>query len=167
MLDIIGILMSTLLLIQTRKFPWIKVTFVLSLFFSFAQWYHFEESANIRKITIYNIAGRTAIDLMENGQVYFIADSVLKHEYDNINFHITSNRIRNGVRSVHSGEPLQKKLPGCSLMVWRDISILQIHDPVFYIPHGLYVDYVVVSNNAVTKLNELRDQLDAEEIYFR
>ncbi len=160
---LIGILISMLLLIQTRKFKWIKIAFAFSILFSLAQWHHFEENINIRRITIYNVAGHTAIDLIDNGHVYFVTDSILNHDRDKIGFHIASNRIKCGVRSVIPAELLQKKLPGCSLMVWKGQSILQIDRPQFFIPKGLCVDYVIVSNNAVANLAQLQSQVNAKK----
>lgn len=161
---LIGIFISILLLIQKKKFEWAVVSFFIGVVFSLTQWLHFNKDVNIQKITIYNVPGHTAMDLMDRGQVYFIGDSAMRADPDKIGFHITPNRVKAGSKSIFSGSAFLRQLPGCALMVWKGRTFLQIHDPVFSLPDGLRVDYVIASNNAVNNLVDLVKQVHTNGI---
>ena len=159
-----GVLLSILLLIRTRKFGWVNATFLLGIFYAALQWYHYESEVNIRKITVYNIAGHTAIDFFDNGQAYFLSDSVLRGDAQKIGFHIAGNRIKSGIKRTHNADEIVNSRPGCSLLVWNKKSVLQIHEPGLSFPERLKVDIVVISNNAVTNVDELLKQIDTRNI---
>ena len=161
---IFALLVSITLLVRTRRFVWIKVGFFLGISISGLQWYHYYSEINVRKMTVYNINGHTAIDFFDRGQYYFMADSVLKNNIQKINFHIASNRIKSGARSFGYLPVIHDNGHGCALIVWNNLSLLQIYDSQFRIPPGLNVDFIVISNNAVTRVDELRKQIDAKSI---
>ena len=39
---------------------------------------------------VYNVGGHSAIDLIDHGKAYFIADTALQNNVDKISFHITA-----------------------------------------------------------------------------
>src|SRR5690606_18197926 len=119
--------------VRTRRFVWIKVGFFLGISISGLQWYHYYSEINVRKMTVYNINGHTAIDFFDRGQYYFMADSVLKNNIQKINFHIASNRIKSGARSFGSLPVIHDSGHGCALIVWNNLSLLQIYDSQFRI----------------------------------
>lgn len=159
-----AILLAVSLLLRTRKFFWTKVAFFMGVIFSGVHWHHYSKEINVRKIIVYNIAGHTAVDLFDNGQVYFLGDSVLTTNQKKINFHIAANRIKSGARKTSSGDEIRESRPGCSLIVWNQKSILQIHEPIFSLPGTLRLDLVIISNDAVTNVDELRKQIDTKYI---
>jgi competence protein ComEC len=161
---IFALLLSIILLLKTRKFVWIKVAFLLGIGFSGMEWYHYNSEINVRKITVYNVNGHTAIDLFDKGKVCFIGDSVLKKNLQKVNFHIASNRIKSGAVTVDTVPIIENHAQGCSLIVWNDKFIVQIHDRQFKIPKGLKVDFLIISNNAVTNVEELNKQIQARNI---
>ncbi|HKZ36510.1 MAG TPA: ComEC/Rec2 family competence protein, partial [Chryseolinea sp.] len=164
---LLGIILVIILLLHTRKFAYFLAASLILFIYSMAQWNHFQRDVNVQKLTVYNVKGHTAIDLMDRGQTFFIADSVLLKDSDKIGFHITPHRIMLGVNeTVRSGNWLLKDLKGCSLMVWKGKSILRIHDKDFYFPKNLSVNYVIISNNAVKDLAEVRGQIKMEQLIF-
>ncbi len=109
---------------------------------------------------VYNVAGHSAIDLIDHGNAYFIADTALQNNVDRISFHITPHRIKAGVRrAIPPGAGFQQQLSGCALMVWKGKSFLQIYDRKFAVPDGLSVDFLIVSNNAVNNFQELESRI--------
>jgi competence protein ComEC len=159
-----AILLAVLLLLRTRKFVWVKAAFFMGVIFSCAHWYHYAKEINVRKIIVYNIAGHTAVEFFDNGQVYFLGDSALTTNPKKINFHMAANRIKSGARKTHSGDEMRESRPGCSLIVWNQKSILQIHEPTFSLPGTLQLDLVIISNDAVKNVDELLKQIDAKNI---
>jgi competence protein ComEC len=159
-----AILLAVLLLLRTRKFVWLKVAFFTGVIFSCMHWYHYTKEINVRKIIVYNIAGHTAVEFFDNGQVYFLGDSALKRNPKKISFHIASNRIKSGARKTYSGDQIRESRPGCSLIVWNRKSILQIHESTFSLPGTLQLDLVIISNDAVKNVDELLKQIDTKNI---
>jgi competence protein ComEC len=161
---LLGMLVVMLLLIQTRRFIWVTVTFFLGILFSLAQWHHFQQDINIQKVVIYDVGGYSAIDLVDRGQVYFIADSALQKDAGKIDFHIKPHRVKTGGIKIHTANDFQQKLSGCSLFVWKGKSFLRIYDPAFFIPQGVHVDYVIASQNAVKDPHKLFEQIQMERL---
>jgi competence protein ComEC len=161
---LIGLLLAVLLLHHTRKFVWVKMICFLGVIFSGLQWYHYHRDVNIRQLTVYNIAGHTAVDLIENGKAYFIADSSLRTLAQKVDFHVSSNRIKCGVKRIYSGVELQENRRGCSIIVWSNHSVLQIHEPEFRLPEKVRVDFVIISNDALTNVEEFTKQISANRL---
>lgn len=157
---IISILIAILLLLETRKFKWVIFTVVLAMVFSFVQWHHYDQNINIQKVTVYHVNGHSAIDFVDRGQAYFIADSALRTDANKIDFHITPHRVKVGVgKRINSTEAFEQQLTGCRLMVWKGKTFLQIYDSQHSLPVELKVNYVIVSNNAVTNLPQFVKQI--------
>ena len=109
---------------------------------------------------VYNVAGHSAIDLIDHGNAYFITDTALQNNVDRISFHITPHRIKAGIRrAIPPAAGFQQQLSGCALMVWKGKSFLQIYDRKFAVPDGLSVDFLIISNNAVTSFQELASRI--------
>jgi competence protein ComEC len=158
------LIVGVLLIIRSKSFIWVKIVFALGCLFVGAQWYHYIQQVSIRKLTVYNIRGHTAIDFFENGQAFFLADSLLMDQPQKTDFHIVGNRIKSGVTTVHKYENYVHDEGGTSLMVWNNKSILRIHQASFNLPRRLQVDYVIISNNAVRNLSDLLEQITAQKV---
>ena len=164
---LLGILLVIILLLHTRKFAYLVVGSFILFTYSMAQWSHFQHDVNVQKLMVYSVKGHTAIDLIDRGQTFFVADSVLLKDSDKIGFHITPHRIMLGVsETIHSGNGLLKDLRGCSLTVWKGKSILRIYDRDFHLPKNVSVNYVIISNNAVKDLTEVGGQIKMEYLIF-
>jgi competence protein ComEC len=162
-----GILLAIILLIQRRKFIWMQYAFSLIVMFALAQWYHFQKDINIQKLTIYNVNGHTAIDLIDKGQAFFIADSALSKDLSKIQYHISPSRIKAGTNdSVHSGSLLERHFTGCSIILWKSKTFLRIYDKNFSLPTTLAVDYMIVSNNAVRNWFDIRRHVNMKQLIF-
>jgi competence protein ComEC len=154
-----SVLVGILTLLHIREFRTVILISCLGVAFSLTQWYHFQQNVNVQKFMVYNVAGHSAIDLIDRGNAYFIADTSLQKNVDRISFHITPHRIKAGVRRTLPPAGFQQQLPGCALMVWKGKSFLQIYDQKFAVPEGLSVDFLIVSNNAVNNFRELESRI--------
>ncbi len=162
---LLAILVAAILLIRTRKFSYLVAACLIGSLFSIIGWNHFYRDVSVQKLTVYNIKGHTAIDMIDHGQTFFIADSLLLSDPDRIGFHIMPHRIMLGAgETIHSGDGLRKEFNGCSLMVWKGKSILRIHDADFHLPKNVKVNYVIISNNAVKDLAELAGRITMDQL---
>jgi len=157
---LIFILVAILTLLHTRKFRTVILISCLGVVFSLTEWYHFQQNVNVQKFMVYNVVGHSAIDLIDHGNAYFIADTALQNNVDRISFHITPHRIKAGLRrTTPPGAGVHQQLSGCALMVWKGKSFLQIYDQKFVVPDGLSVDFLIVSDNAVNNFQELQSRI--------
>jgi hypothetical protein len=141
--------------IDTKKLTPLIIASSLCILFSLDQWIHLERDVNQNRVTFYSIPGHTAIDFIESGSTYFVADSTIGEDASMIKFHVLPARLHAGVRTVNQGNALRRELTGCALMIWNGKTILQINDPSFLIPANLEVDFLVISNNAVKSVADL------------
>jgi competence protein ComEC len=161
---LISILLAVILLLHTRKFTWVKVAFLFGIIFSGLQWYHYTAEINIRKMTVYNITGHTAVDLIENGQIFFIADSSLRSEPQKVAFHMGANRIKSGGQKVYTSIKTREDRNGCSLIVWNKKAVVHIYKSGFRLPEKLNADFVIVSNNSIRNVDELLKHISVKNL---
>jgi competence protein ComEC len=149
--------------IQTKKRKYAVGLALLCLVFSLAQWKHFQEDVWVNKVTVYSIPGHSAIDFMENGHAYFLFDSALSGDAQKAKFHISPNRIKGGVAKVSPADPFIRQQEGCTVMVWKGRTIVQLYNEDFRIPPNLKVDYLIISNNAIKNLSAVVSVIEAKE----
>lgn len=151
-------ILSIVLAFELRSLQSLAVASILCVLFSILQWIHFREDIHQKKFIVYNVNGHSAWDLMDNGQVYFFADSILTRNTNKVRFHIRPNRLRNGVGQISDGkiQSFSVRLEGCRLVVWNGLRILQLEDRNFKIPLNFEVDYVIAGTNAVRDLEPIK-----------
>lgn len=143
-----------ILLVKYKQLNYLIASACFVVLFSVSQWIHFESQVMKQRLTIYQVRGHQAIDLIDRGHVYFFMDSALLADHQNIRFHIKPNRLQCGVSEVSNGEVagLLKKNSGCNLICWKDKRLLLINEVNFKLPDSCRVDYLVIGNNAVSNL---------------
>lgn len=141
------------LLFQFRKFYYLPVACVIMVVFILIQWTHYRDVTRHAKLTVYRVPHHTALDLIDEGQAYFIADSVLQQKTSAVRFHIQPNRLNNGVDRVES--VTQSLSATYRNWTWRGRSILLIRGPHAIPVTAIKADYVIISNNAVRNLSSL------------
>jgi competence protein ComEC len=156
---------TMLMLVHSRRFKWVVMSFFIVTIFSFTQWWHFYKNVNIQKMIVYNVKGHSAIDFIHQGQTYFVSDTSLNNDKAKIGFHIVPHRIKTGVgKTIPGGLGFRQELSGYALMVWKGKTFLQIHDPAFVLPAAVKVDYVIISNNAVKNLQALKSRIEMDQL---
>jgi competence protein ComEC len=128
-----GLILSILLFLLLKNIRWLWIALVVSICFSIIDWTHMNSVVRKSHITVYNINGRTAIDLVSNGSLYSYG------EFDA--FRMATNRVRLGVRST---TPVTNQL-----IVWKGIRLYIAKGPL---PTNLDVDILILSNNAFKTL---------------
>ena len=141
--------------IQTKKTHYAIALSLLCIVFSVAHWNHVGKDVQVKKLTVYSIPGHTAIDFMENGHAYNLSDSALTGDVVKTRFHMLPNRIIGGVSKVSPAGPFMRQLEGCTVIVWNDLTIVQLQQANYRLPEKLIVDYMIISNDAVRNLSGL------------
>jgi competence protein ComEC len=161
-----------ILMFQKRKFFFLPLSFCVTIVYAFLQWSHHVEEINRTQITVYNIKGHSAVDLIEEGQTFFLTDSVFRNDAGNIRFHIKPNRLLAGVGIAFSGDELpQRTIAGGKLVFWKKRTFALARDTSFRIPTGVHLNYLIVSNNCVKDIEACAgyaDQviLDSSNSYY-
>jgi competence protein ComEC len=171
---LMGIITVIILLFEYKRFKYVWFTASLVVLFAIVQWRHFNENVNIRKLTVYNVRGHSAIDLIDRGNAYFLTDSVLKHDVGKIRFHIAPNRLASGIRNIMDGndQPFLLEVKGAKLIRWQNHTILHLMEKDVVVPEGISPDWVIIGNNSVYDLAQLqfakraRIILDSSNSYF-
>lgn len=161
---LMGVIVSVVLLVQLKKSVYGLVMAVLVTGFTVLQWNHYFAVADVRKLSVYNITGYSALDLMDKGVVYFMADSMLRSDARKIRFHITPNRIQHKVMEVRSELPFQCSFPGMTVVAHDGLSILQLAARNYRLPKKVHVDVLILSHNAVWDLAEVLRHVEADAI---
>lgn len=164
-----------IMLFKYKRFSYCFIALPLVVIFAFLQWEHFIQKVNVRKITVYNVHGHSAIDLIDKGQAYFLTDSVFMREHSKIRFHVWPNRLESGIHNVNTatGAPFIFEFKGGKVVTWSTRTLVHLTDKEFLLPAGLEPDWLVIGNNAVYdhgKLGTLGKKtkiiLDSSNSYF-
>jgi len=161
---LIALIITLITLFQFRKFSHLLVAFMIVLSYVSLQWIHFFREVNIQKITVYNVPGHSALDLIDRGRTYFLADSVMKHDAQKVRYHVNPGRLMAGVRTESGAPPAVRSLKGAKLINWNGRSILHIEDAEFDAPVVLAVDWVIIANNSVPEISGLRDKVAFKKV---
>lgn len=163
---------TLILLVRYKRFHYCLAAFGFAVLFAACQWLHYAENINEGKITVYNIRGHSAIDLIDRGHAYFLADSILQADVGKLRFHVQPNRLFSGVGNVVTDgqQPFVSKVKGGKVICWKGKVIVHITHRDLKLPEKVRADWIVVSNNAVKDLSELQVNakiiLDSSNSYF-
>jgi competence protein ComEC len=148
MIAIVGMV----LLVQYRKFAFLYFAVASLLFFTIEQWDHHRKAFSTTKLTVYNVQGHTAIDLMENGQTLFFTDSILMKDKDRIRFHIHPNRLFGGIQTVKNiptTSQVSHVLAEGRLVTWKAMTIVSVQFKARKLPSNFKIDILVIGKNSM------------------
>jgi competence protein ComEC len=148
-----------ILLINYKALYYLKAATAFVVVFVAVQWFHFTTDVDQKRITMYQVKGHRAIDLIDGGHAYFLMDSSSLADEASIRFHIRPNRLLCGVTSIDNAEEagLTRKFRGGSIISWQGKKMLLIEQKNFELPLTLSIDFVVIGNNAVRDLNFMKN----------
>jgi competence protein ComEC len=151
------LIVTFIVMLQHKRFKYLIIASCVVVVYAITQWKYFFDDVHIKKMTVYSIAGHTAIDFIDRGHCYFLVDSVLGSHVNKIRFHIRPNRLKAGVNKVYSEPqiPFVKHVNGGRFLRWQSKTILIIDSKTFTLPEAIAVDMIIIRNNAVKDLNEL------------
>lgn len=146
-----SLIIGLILLFQFRSISWLYVSFGLTLLFAIVQWRHFFNDVNQRQLIVYDIANHRALELIDHGHSYFMADSALQHDRGQLQMHIAPNRITHGVAMIRSDIPHGHATHGVFYFRWCNRTIAFIKDRNAIFPTNGLVDCLIVSNNFLSR----------------
>lgn len=159
-----AILIALVLLVRFRKIQWLYISFLVSVAFSITTWLHFSKEVNQKQWISYAIKGHQAMEFIDRGHSYFIADSALVADPNQIRFHIQPNRLIHGIASVQTDIPFQKMVKGVYYLRWGNRWLARIISRDHSFSTGTNMDMLVVSHQTLSK-KELNG-LPAKQILF-
>jgi competence protein ComEC len=124
-------------------------------------------------IVVYSIPGHTAIDLFDGQNAISLADSLLIHDQQKMNFIVRPNRIHMGVNRVvglHASKDTIMAESGIMMahpfLAFKDIKIVLIDREwrYFNFPDTMYIDLAVISGNFKLDPARLASQLKIKQV---
>jgi hypothetical protein len=126
------------------------------------QWIHFNDSINRKQFVVYSVNGFSALEWIDDGQSYFLADSALQNDQERMRFHIRPNRLNSGVAMIQSALPFHQQIQnGVSVTEWNGNSIAFIEQKNYSLPELAEIDYLVIGKNSIN-INKLRNALNVK-----
>jgi competence protein ComEC len=142
-------LVGLILMFETRSIKFGYFSLLVSLLIISTQWIHFNEQVDRNQFIVYSISGHSAIEWIDKGHSYFVADNSLLGDNDRIRFHVRPNRLNSGVIDYNNNIPFRIELGnGNSLFRWKDKTILFCKDENNKLNNLGKVDYLIIANNS-------------------
>ena len=156
---LMGILIALILVFEFKSLQWLYVSFALTLAFTIVQWNHFFESVDQKQMIVYSINKHQAIEFIDRGQSYFVCDSSLQNDAEQVRFHIEPNRLIHGVSSTESKIPFGVNINGVTYYQWNNKTFAWMVDEDCTLPTHASFDFLIVSKNSLRK--KLSEKINA------
>lgn len=159
------LIFCVILMFHFRKFWLLYPCLVLAILFSLLHWKQFQATKD-ENLIVYNVRNHSAIEILENGQSYHFSDSALLKNPSLADFQMKSNRAAHAIQSVFPGNSFSfvRNLKGCRLIQWNNISMLQVMDKDFSFSRDLPVNYLIITNNALERFDDIEEKIDCHNI---
>jgi competence protein ComEC len=158
-------IIAIIFVFQFRSSRWLYAAFSIALLFTITQWIHFYDSVNNKKWIVYSVNGHRAMEWVDSGQSYFSCDSALLHDEERIRFHIRPYRQQNGITQIHTDIPFQKEINKINTFNWNSKVIACLNNNEASLPQQGIINYLVVSNNAITSWDDVK-KMKPDQIIF-
>ncbi len=162
-------IISFVLFLEYKKFYYLIISVCLSCTIAIASWIHFKEDVDAEKLIVYKVAHHSAFDLTDRGQALFFTDSALYNDQTKLRFHIQPNRLIGGVSNILPGYEKWNNTvvkEGCTLLIWKQKTILILNQNAFTLPENLEVDYLIVSQDVIKDMALIQNHIQADKIIF-
>jgi competence protein ComEC len=161
------LVVSFVLLLETRKFRFLVSAFLVLAIFCWIQWQHFLSNKNKRQLIVYAIPGHSAWEWIAGGRSFFYCDSVLLHDPQRIRFHVRPNHLLSGAIQEHTNlfdNRFQRSYPGCRFFICGTSKILWIDQPDSDLPDNLETNYLIIGRNALRSLEVIRHKVKFRQL---
>jgi competence protein ComEC len=152
---IMGIATGLIFTFQYKNIRWLYGAFVLSSMLAGTRWVHQLERETERKLFVYNVAGVSAIEIIENGSSHLLADSSFLADAERVRFHIRPNRLYNIVANSVTTDLHEIEIDGYRILNYSGKRILIVHRKLNSIPPLKEVAFTVLSAKAAWQLPKL------------
>ena len=152
---IMGIATGLMFTFQYKNIRWLYGAFALSIVLTGVRWIHQLEREAERKLFVYNVAGVTAVEILENGSSHLYADSSLLVDEERTRFHIRPNRLFNLVKKIIASDVHEMEIDGYRILNCSGKRILIVHKRVNSMPRLKEIDFMVINNKAAWQTPQL------------
>jgi len=151
----------------THNFKWLKYLLLTFILLNIDFWYESYNKGKQEKFYVYSLSHGTAIDFISGESRVFMADSLLMHDEQYLNFHLGNHWIRLGSDHV-CRMPLQYGHFNQHNIQQRG-RFLFFGEKVFYflgesripvVKDLLPIDYVILYNSPETGIEEIRQKIN-------
>jgi competence protein ComEC len=158
-------------MLKYRKWVFVTLGSCLCLFMLFAA--DLYKKMNTTEITVYQVSGHTAIDLIHNRKAVFIADSLLVTNSKKIDFQVKPNRIHKGVKELTNLITENDRsliLPGIYadgtfiFFEGKKLVLLNEHWTIRKTESRFDCDVLIISGKAVLKPEDLITWLNMKQV---
>lgn len=146
---------------HTRKLSAVAITLFFTASFSMLQWIHYAQALKNDLLVVYNVTGHHGIEWISNGKSKFFADSALINDAERIRFHIRPNRLYSGVNQTETWLLGQA---GIKIFSLKGKVIGIINQPIKSWPSELKLDFLIVGNNSIRSLADIRNTVNFDKL---
>jgi len=142
------------------------------LLFSMLSGKYLYEKLKTSEITVYQVPGHTAIDLIHQRQAFFICDSLLSADTGKIEFQIKPNRMNQGIRDIQAIKA-ERRDPMIFQGTWIDYPFIYFRGKSIVMIDGnwktghpaeiIACDLAIFSGNPKISPEEIKTQVDIKK----
>ncbi len=116
-----------------------------------------------RSVYIYDVYGRSLIDIIYQDQVYSILNDDSEELASKNTFIRGNNRYYNGAREA-DGLPEFSRQKGAFFSVGNTVFLFAGHDSIYQYKSMIPVDYAIIQHNYVADIDKMRNQFDIRNV---
>ena len=167
-----GLLIALLTFLQSKKMPYLVMATGVALSLGIRTTHTFLQQQKQQGVIFYSIRNHQAANFIKGTQSTLCTDELFLTYEQHYTYHVKPSQLAMGIRSVKKYSfqeassspsfPLQV-CTGCSIGVWGNKKFIFIDKPPGHGPwltQKMYVDFLVVEDNALTSLAPLLSQFE-------
>jgi competence protein ComEC len=160
------IIVMVVVFFERRKIALLYCAVFLTMLCAASHWIDYYRHGQAKVLAVYKLSKISAFDLIESGTAFSFCDSSLLHNPTAVSYHVQPNRLIHFAGATREGtkEKFCHNFPGVRVIVWNGIRLMQIHSRKFHLPPIEKVDYLIVSNNSIGKLQGILDHVECSRV---
>ena len=152
---IMGIVASLIFVFQFKNMKWLYAAFALSVVLCTARWIHFNEHSFYKALYVFNVSGKSVIEIFDNNKTFLLSDSSLLNDEERIRFHIRPNRLVNLIHQTSAFNLNEGNDREFQVFSYSGKNFLFINHKVNKLPTNVKYDVVVIGTKAAWKTPEI------------
>lgn len=158
-----------IVLFERRRFSYLIMAGMCCLLLTLSQSSHWSQYHNL-EFSVLSVSGESVLDFRVGNESRLIADSSFYYNPDKVQFHLEPKRQLAGTNLLPENDRLNiqiEDLKGNRLIVFYGKTILHLTKSTLLkldFEESIRVDYLVLTNESVTELDELKRKVEFEEL---
>ncbi|MDA0194366.1 MAG: ComEC/Rec2 family competence protein [Bacteroidetes bacterium] len=154
-------------LLVYRKLKYLMLTVIVSVIFTTIETFESFARSNKNEIVFYDFNGYSAIDFRSGHVAYLFTDADSTNRTKLIDHVVSPDRIKSGLPNLERGiiekDQWAEVFGGIQLKEWQGRKFIRLFSSDFHktsFQKKIETDYLVVSNNSVTNLEQILDRFE-------